>query len=740
VNNNIKNENEINVSFFSDHYKFLKDVKLKAVIEHIKSGYWREFISKIRKEKSIGNVEWVTLKNKLVGFTPCATFSKQRLKPYLTHYNKLIVLDIDKLDLVTIEAVKNKIISDKFTHACFISPSGFGIKIFVKVNSNQENHEIAYKQVANYFEKTFGQKIDRSGKDITRLCYISADEEAYFDELSAAFEITLVDSIINDDKIFVEDTGLKGFEESVNQFEKILRLTQNKIDFVEGRRNNFIYLLANNSNRWNIPQEHLIELIVKNGYCYERREVIATVNSAYRNTHQNNKFPAFRLESKEKRLARLQARKVASVIKRNNEVDVNKTPFIPNSVYESLPSLLKLGTQVFDDLRQKDIFLTGALGVLSGCFPALSGLYHKNVVYPNLYTFVTAPPASGKGALLHAKSYGLDYHKYIITSGADDNSKPKSLLFIPGNASAAAIFNHISQNGGMGIFFESEADSLSNTFNKEWGDFSDLLRKAYHHENVSYTRKGNNEYIEIEHPKLSVVLSGTPKQVQSLTKSVEDGLFSRILFYSFNSDLKWEDVSPKGKVDNLREHFERVGKDSFNIIQKFLNYESIKFNLTDEQWGILNEEQEKSLFNVTDDYSEDTAGMVKRMGLMWFRIAMILSALRSFENLNKEGLILCDDKDFIISQTLMKIYKAHILSVYSSLSKQEGIKVDRMLNQFYNNLPEEEFNRKCAIETAEKLNFRSRKADGFLNELVAEGKLIKRQLGVYKKVKNINNA
>lgn len=64
------------------------------------------------------------------------------------------------------------------------------------------------------------------------------------------------------------------------------------------------------------------------------------------------------------------------------------------------------------------------------------------------------------------------------------------------------------------MIWEHEADTLADTLSKEWGNFSDALRKAFHHEYISYQRKTNNEHFEIENPNLCLALSGTPKSGQ----------------------------------------------------------------------------------------------------------------------------------------------------------------------------------------------------------------------------------
>jgi hypothetical protein len=110
------------------------------------------------------------------------------------------------------------------------------------------------------------------------------------------------------------------------------------------------------------------------------------------------------------------------------------------------------------------------------------------------------------------------------------------ILYIPANISSAMVIQHLKEGNERGIFCETEADSMGNTLKQDWGGYSDLLRKAFHHEPISYSRKTNKEFVEIDNPCLSVALSGTPGQVENLIKSSEDGLFSRFIFYSFKSN------------------------------------------------------------------------------------------------------------------------------------------------------------------------------------------------------------
>ena len=74
----------------------------------------------------------------------------------------------------------------------------------------------------------------------------------------------------------------------------------------------------------------------------------------------------------------------------------------------------------------------------------------------------------------------------------------------------------LGDNDGIGLLFESEGDTLSQTLKSDYGNYSDVLRKAFHHELVSLSRRKDREYCEVSNPRVSVALAGTPEQVRKL--------------------------------------------------------------------------------------------------------------------------------------------------------------------------------------------------------------------------------
>lgn len=84
--------------------------------------------------------------------------------------------------------------------------------------------------------------------------------------------------------------------------------------------------------------------------------------------------------------------------------------------------------------------------------------------------------------------------------------------------------------------FDTEAQTLATANHLDCGNFDDMLRKAFEHENIDSAFKINGlTPIYIRFPMLAMFLTGTPSQMASLIETSEKGLPSRILLYTFRS-------------------------------------------------------------------------------------------------------------------------------------------------------------------------------------------------------------
>ncbi len=124
------------------------------------------------------------------------------------------------------------------TFSCFVSPSGAGLKIIVRVSSNADQHKTAFKQLRELYERELNVVIDKSGSDVSRLCYYSCDKNIYLNEDARIFTLTYeLPAQIN----IPQQNHFNPAHLGADVFEKSLQLTENIYQFSEGKRNKFFY-------------------------------------------------------------------------------------------------------------------------------------------------------------------------------------------------------------------------------------------------------------------------------------------------------------------------------------------------------------------------------------------------------------------------------------------------------------------------------------------------------------------
>ncbi|HUC81522.1 MAG TPA: BT4734/BF3469 family protein [Flavisolibacter sp.] len=229
---------------------------------------------------------YAEMKRKLPAFTASGTFEPIRKDENLKTYAKFIILDIDKLQPDQVLPLKEQIEQIPLTFCTFISPSRCGLKILCRVSSGPEMHQQAFLQLQKIYKNKLKVEIDPSGKNISRLCFFSGDSSIYINEDAKEYTPTHQQIEIQEQPSPTQSNKDNSYKPI---FDKCLALTLNKISFVEGSRNNFVNLLANNCNRNGIPENEAGALI-KVQFNYDDAEVSATIKSAYNNSTEFGKY------------------------------------------------------------------------------------------------------------------------------------------------------------------------------------------------------------------------------------------------------------------------------------------------------------------------------------------------------------------------------------------------------------------------------------------------------------------
>lgn len=452
-------------------------------------------------------------------------------------------------------------------------------------------------------------------------------------------------------------------------------------------------------------------------------------------------------------------------------------PTFSDKVNEDLPPILRDVTAQGKSSTEKDMLLLSAIALLSAVFPEVFAIYDNMRVFANLFIFIVANAASGKGrttaclkliSLIEQevrdanKQEEEDYQQQLaeIRAMGSKNAAamptpkepPYRSMLIPANCSSTAIYQALHDNHDQGITFETEADSLANTLKSDYGNFSDGLRKGFHHEDITYRRRKENEHVEIHNPKWTVYLTGTPGQVSNLIPSPENGLFSRFLFMKVEVPAKWHNVFSKAK-HTIDEEMEAIGKRVFAIHQYLSSCgkEGIQFELTEEQGERFNSFFDSLVEEYKNMLGRDFVASIYRLGLSTFRIAMVLSITRLEDSLpvgdastanvhSAPTTITCQDQDLESAITIADTLIQHAARIFATLMPDKegddimGVRLNPKSEKLFSSLPDK-FTRQMVLGISKKLGIPQRTAEKYVGEYVNKHALCKRTgNGEYEKI------
>ncbi|MFD2741941.1 MULTISPECIES: BT4734/BF3469 family protein [Sphingobacterium] len=170
-----------------------REITLQEAVEMIRSDRFKAEVLQIRNADNPDIRRG--LKNTLPYFTFSGTFTK-RIADALKSHSGLIVLDFDDIEPKKLEQLKKDFSSIDFVALVFISPSGAGLKVVVKIDGEKRFPTVAayqqqaFRSLAQFFDDNFQLAIDESGKDVPRVCFTSWDSNLYFNATSKVYPVS----------------------------------------------------------------------------------------------------------------------------------------------------------------------------------------------------------------------------------------------------------------------------------------------------------------------------------------------------------------------------------------------------------------------------------------------------------------------------------------------------------------------------------------------------------------------
>lgn len=441
-------------------------------------------------------------------------------------------------------------------------------------------------------------------------------------------------------------------------------------------------------------------------------------------------------------------------------------PLFDPAIYPKLPGILRKAVEPMHIRQEKDLVLIGSIVTLSSVLLPFRTIFHGRTIFPNMFLFVPGPAGSGKGRLdfcyrlvrpihndkrelwqLAQEEYKQELDRYRALSKKEKANTtspvkpPITLLRVPANCSATSFAEAMADNGNM-LMFETEGDTVVNTFKSDYGNYSDNFRKAFAHEEFGYLRRGNDsEEKEVQNPRLSVVLSGTPEQVKSLIPNAENGLLSRFIFYTLSATDEWLDGFSGYDADNpLEKVFDDLGKEIDRFYQHLKQYQEIWFTLSIVQQQKFNDyfaEEKQRMKELNGDlYNAST----HRLSWALLRIAMILTALRCMDTGKVPEKIECADSDFDTALSIIKTVSHHNDYIFNVLN--EGVTEEVKVSETYSSaaratllsiLPDQ-FTSKDMKAAAVKISKSLRTVERQVRRAIQKGQVKELGKGSYQKI------
>ena len=219
----------------------IREERLKGVIEQLRVFYGTNY----KKDDEVKHEITVCI------FT--GIFIDVNNAGFISPSNRLIV-DFDKIPLTELSKIRNMIENDPYTNFCFLSPSGRGLKVGIKVKDNISNdiHNEYLDALKDYYNSTYW---DDNCKGISRACFLSSDKDLYLNPDSEVWTIRKPQS-----NLFISAVSVPINLSLIpdTETDTIIRYLEGgwaKFPMTPGNRHDSTFRRAREMAEWGIPED-----------------------------------------------------------------------------------------------------------------------------------------------------------------------------------------------------------------------------------------------------------------------------------------------------------------------------------------------------------------------------------------------------------------------------------------------------------------------------------------------------
>lgn len=345
-----------------------------------------------------------------------------------------------------------------------------------------------------------------------------------------------------------------------------------------------------------------------------------------------------------------------------------------------LPNLYKKIMSLYETDGKRSIALFSSIIAISSILGDYSIFYKNEYCHANLFGFVVGTAGSGKSVMRVTEKILLEIEndkeklhkeeqKLYQSKNNEDALQLKKIkrktLYIPATNSASNLLKNLTENDGYGLMYETESETVSKALDSRNLGFRDMMRKIFDNQRMSQSYATDHSLEKFNRPKLSVLVSGTPGQFLKLFKSPEDGLLSRFLIFKVRSSKKFSLETKSMEASNT------ISKNVSNILldlhSELNNSDSVYFSYSTQQRKECEQIFQEIIDSLCDVYDETLKGVMFRYGLIFWKVAMQISLVETYEESNRlPQVIECTENAFKFTQHFIL---EHIQSFIESYEK-----------------------------------------------------------------------
>jgi hypothetical protein len=221
-------------------------VKISSILKGIKNGRWKNRIEFLRSKTDKDEIK--KLKFALPAVIWTGVF-EERVDDACVLYNQLMVIDVDTITDKRLKTFRQELKNNPWVYAFFSGPTK-GVKILVFVDADISWHNThSFWNLEKEFKELYDIKIDPSGKNLSRLCFVSYDVDLYINPSPIYFQpkecLDPLDDFRSIGKEYEPKNGIQ-----VTNAKKIMDVCVKMVSksktgsYHKGNRNNFVFVLS----------------------------------------------------------------------------------------------------------------------------------------------------------------------------------------------------------------------------------------------------------------------------------------------------------------------------------------------------------------------------------------------------------------------------------------------------------------------------------------------------------------